>query len=74
MDTKAVPLEEAESRLRELLSLADSGTDVVLLDGDKPVGRLVSLRPRQAGLHAGAVAMGEDFDAPLPDDFWTGGK
>ncbi len=27
---------------------------------------------RQAGLHAGAAMMSDDFDAPLPDEFWLG--
>jgi hypothetical protein len=27
---------------------------------------------RVLGLHAGAWAVAEDFDAPLPDDFWLG--
>jgi hypothetical protein len=27
---------------------------------------------RVAGLHAGAIQPASDFDAPLPDDFWTG--
>jgi prevent-host-death family protein len=28
--------------------------------------------PRIAGLHAGTSGMSEDFDDPLPDEFWTG--
>ncbi len=27
---------------------------------------------RKAGLHAGAIWVSEDFDEPLPDEFWTG--
>ena len=27
---------------------------------------------RVAGLHAGSAKIAEDFDAPLPDSFWTG--
>jgi hypothetical protein len=27
---------------------------------------------RKAGLHAGCAVMADDFDAPLPDDFWLG--
>jgi hypothetical protein len=27
---------------------------------------------RRAGLHEGAWEVAPDFDAPLPDDFWTG--
>jgi hypothetical protein len=29
-------------------------------------------RTRVAGLHEGQGRIGEDFDAPLPDDFWLG--
>lgn len=28
--------------------------------------------PRVAGLHAGTISVAPDFDAPLPDEFWTG--
>jgi hypothetical protein len=28
--------------------------------------------PRRAGLHAGAWEVAQDFDAPLPDEFWLG--
>ena len=27
---------------------------------------------RQAGLHSGAAIVSDDFDAPLPDEFWLG--
>lgn len=30
-------------------------------------------RHRVLGLHAGAIWMSDDFDAPLPDSFWLGG-
>lgn len=29
---------------------------------------------RVFGQYRGAVRMGDDFDAPLPDAFWTGGN
>ena len=28
--------------------------------------------PRAAGLHLGAIWTSEDFDEPLPEEFWTG--
>ena len=30
--------------------------------------------PRTPGLHAGRYWIADDFDAPLPDDFWLGEK
>ncbi len=35
-------------------------------------GTTTSVPPRILGLHAGAFAVSEDFDAPLPDEFWLG--
>ena len=29
-------------------------------------------QPRKPGLHAGIWTVAEDFDAPLPDEFWLG--
>ena len=29
-------------------------------------------QPRVAGLHRGAAWVSEDFDQPLPDEFWMG--
>ena len=34
----------------------------------------VSTKPRIPGLHRGAIWTSEDFDEPLPDEFWTGSE
>ncbi len=34
--------------------------------------KAVQPAPRIAGLHAGAIWMSDDFDEPLPDEFWLG--
>lgn len=75
MDTKSVDVHEAQRNLPALVALAMSGSEVILTEGSKPVARLVPLahKPRRvAGLHAGAASMAEDFDAPLPEEFWLG--
>jgi hypothetical protein len=36
------------------------------------IGAGTSSSPRRAGLHAGAWEVAQDFDAPLPDEFWLG--
>jgi antitoxin (DNA-binding transcriptional repressor) of toxin-antitoxin stability system len=75
--TKTVDVEEAKTRLPELLSLALEGNEVIISEGDKPVARLVPIpstgRKRVMGLHRGVAWMSEDFDEPLPDEFWLGG-
>ena len=53
------------------LSLVADGTEVVLTEDNTPIARLVPISKRVAGLHTGAIWISEDFDAPLPDEFWT---
>ena len=76
MLTKTVDASKEKILLEELLALLASGTEVIITDSGTPVARLVSVSPshapRVAGLHAGAIRSGEDFDDPLPDEFWTG--
>jgi len=76
MQTKTVDVHEAQTHLVELLSLVSAGTEIILTAGNTPLARIVpmvgALTPRVAGLHPGAIRTSEDFDEPLPEDFWTG--
>ena len=73
---KTVDLSEPNATLAELVSLVTSGTQVVVTEAGNPVARLVPVdavtEPRVPDLHPGAVEPSEDFDAPLPDEFWAG--
>jgi antitoxin (DNA-binding transcriptional repressor) of toxin-antitoxin stability system len=74
MQTKTVDVHEAQTRLVELLSLVTAGTEIILTEGSTPLARIVPLTeatPRVAGLHPGAIWTSEDFDEPLPEEFWT---
>jgi prevent-host-death family protein len=73
MLTRTVEVDEAQLHLKELLSQSLAGIEVVLTDGGTPVARLVPVAPRVAGLHTGAIWTSDDFDEPLPEDFWTAG-
>ncbi len=74
--TKTINVSEAQSRLSEILSLVAAGAEIILTEGEKPIARLVppesSITPRIAGLHSGAISTSDDFDQPLPDEFWLG--
>jgi antitoxin (DNA-binding transcriptional repressor) of toxin-antitoxin stability system len=73
--TTAIDIRELPARLEEAIAVTSAGGEVVLLDGSTPRARLVPVQPvaaRVAGLHPGALEPTADFDAPLPDDFWTG--
>ncbi len=79
MTTQTVTLQEAQARLAELLTLAQTGNEIIIADGNKPLARLVPIaaakpKGRTAGLQRGKIWMSDDFDAPLPDEFWTGEK
>jgi len=74
--TKTVDVQEAQTNLTELLSLVMAGTEIILMQGGTPIARLVPIAltntPRVAGLHHGAIWTSDDFDEPLPEEFWTG--
>lgn len=76
MSTKTVEVHEAQMHLKELLSLAVTGTEIILTEDSTPVARLVPIAspiaPRVAGLHPGAIWISSDFNEPLPVEFWTG--
>lgn len=65
----------AAERWDELLATAAEGQEVVLMEGSRPIARLLPLRTsrqlRIPGLHRGRVWVSEDFDDPLPEGFWS---
>lgn len=71
-----IDIRELPARWEEALTLVSSGCEVLLLDGTVPRARLVPCQTAPGalvpGLHPGAMEPSADFDAPLPDDFWTG--
>lgn len=78
MVTKMLDIQDAETSLEALLSLVREGTEVILTEGGTPLARLApvepSKQPRILGLHAhlGPAWMSDDFNDPLPDEFWLG--
>jgi antitoxin (DNA-binding transcriptional repressor) of toxin-antitoxin stability system len=67
---------EASKDLPAVLRRVAAGEDVLLVEGDVAVARVVGeprgthvkrMRPAP-GLMEGQIRMSEDFDAPLPDD------
>lgn len=75
MSTTIVDVQELPTRFAEVLSLAAAGNEVIVTANQIPLARLIPLtsgQPRIPGLHAGAIITTEDFDDPLPDEFWEG--
>lgn len=81
MAAKTVTIEEAQVHLPELLALVEQGKEVIIAEGKKPLAKLSPLPhskddqtqpPRLFGEYKGQIWVSDDFDAPLPDDFWLG--
>ena len=73
--TQTVSIVEAQDKLPDLLAEALAGNEVIITEHGTPVARLVpvvahSKKKRVPGLNRGAIATSEDFDEPLPDEFW----
>lgn len=76
MLTKQVDLRKSQINVHDLLILVQEGNEVVLTEGATPLARVIpitlSSTPRKVGLHPGAIQISEDFDEPLPEEFWVG--
>jgi antitoxin (DNA-binding transcriptional repressor) of toxin-antitoxin stability system len=71
---ETIDIRELPARFDEALAAATAGREVILLDGSTPRARLVpfvTAGERTPGLHLGTIHAADDFDAPLPDDFWA---
>lgn len=77
MTVTTIDVQEAQRTLADLLVRVAAGEEIVLMDGDQPRARLVPVagarRQRLPGLHAASMTTTDDFDAPLPDEFWLSG-
>ena len=75
--TQTVSVDEAQDKLQDLVAQALAGNEVIITEDGTPVARLVpvvvrSKKKRVAGLNRGTISTSEDFDEPLPDEFWLG--
>lgn len=76
MPATTIDVQDAQTQLQRLVTLALKGGDVVIAKDNVPLVRLVPVqaqtKARMASLHKGAMQMSDDFNKPLPDDFWLG--
>jgi prevent-host-death family protein len=70
--SKTVNVHEAKTHLSRLLDRVSQGEEVIIAKAGKPIARLVSARERPErrvpGSAKGRIVVGEDFDAPLPEE------
>ncbi len=73
---KTIEVQTLTSSLADLVELAKREAGIVLTNAGQPVATVLPMPERVsqriAPLHPGAMEVSEDFDAPLPDDFWLG--
>ena len=68
-----ITIEEAQTRLPELIHRLTPGEEVIITENNQPVARLVPTtptpgrKPRQFGTLKGTVLSMEHFDDPLED-------
>jgi antitoxin (DNA-binding transcriptional repressor) of toxin-antitoxin stability system len=78
METMTIELEPDPPLLDDLLSYLAAGSEIILTKDERPFARITPIqivpKARLAGLHAGAIKMADDFNAPLPDSFWIGNE
>jgi antitoxin (DNA-binding transcriptional repressor) of toxin-antitoxin stability system len=77
MFAKQIDLQEKETTVEELLALIEDGSEVILTKGETPVARVLPIKElpkkeRSPGMHPNSIWMSDDFNDPLPDEFWFG--
>jgi len=75
--TRTVNIDEAKNHLAELVDQSVAGTEVIITEKGKAVARLIGIPPekrRVAGLNRGTIWTSDDFDEPVPNEFWIGQK
>jgi prevent-host-death family protein len=67
---KAIAIGEAKTNLSKLVERAESGEEVVIRRGSKPVVKIVRYTspdsPSLFGSLKGKIRIGDDFDDPIP--------
>lgn len=73
---KTIEVQTLTGSAAELVELARREAGVVLTKAGWPVAQVLPMPERVgqriAPLHPDAMEAGDDFDAPLPDEFWLG--
>lgn len=77
MPIETVNIDKVDKQLAELLSIARERGEIQIVQNGEPLALLESVaspekRKRIPGLHEGMIWMSDDFDDPLPDEFWLG--
>ena len=71
-----IDIRDGQPQLSDLLDLMATGDEVLIVEGDRQLARLVPIvaprKERVPDLNKGTIRISDDFDDPLPDEFWWG--
>jgi prevent-host-death family protein len=69
---ETINLYEAKTNLSQLVERAAQGEEIIIAKAGRPLARLVPLAKRTErrplGLFRDEIEIGDDFDAPLPEE------
>ncbi|MEZ5691833.1 MAG: type II toxin-antitoxin system prevent-host-death family antitoxin [Rickettsiales bacterium] len=66
-------IHEAKTNLSAIIQKVEGGEDVVIMRAGKPVARLMPYTqsaPRKLGIFKGEIHIPEDFDEPMPEEWF----
>lgn len=81
MTKTLIEITDLPGHFAEALQRLVRGEEVVITENQVPRAKLIITpsaspppdgKPRVLGLNAGQIWMSDDFDDPLPDEFWLG--
>lgn len=75
MITVTVDIAKTPAQLTDLLALVSTGAEVIIMEGDRRLALLapfIEHQKRIGNLNPGSIVTTDDFDDPLPDEFWLG--
>ena len=73
---KTIEMQTEPTSLEALVDLARKESGIVLTKSGEPIAQVIPMpaktKQRVSPLHPGAWEVSDDFDKPLPDEFWLG--
>ena len=78
-----IDVQEIQTQFSQLLERVGAGEEIIIERDGQPIARLLppehngtngngDEKPRVPGLSRGEIWVSDDFDDPLPDEFWLG--
>lgn len=76
MVTKTIDITAMQVFKDTLMQLLEQDTELILVEGTTPVAKVIPIEEspvkQLTGSLRGLIEMSDNFDDPLPDEFWFG--